>query len=304
MKKILLLLLFVLNIVVLNAQEFSDPSRTETKNDAGQSGTKSGFFQANNPVNFPQGAGGWWHLLDVRHSSSGNNYAMQFSGSFFDQELYFRKTSDKATQPWRKVMTTDVSGNLGIGVNNPVERLQVQGATRALKVNPDFMGRTYIFPTNETNHLSPLSLQASDMEFKIGDTYYLAMSITNDGRVGIGVAAPPTGYKLAVAGNIIAEQVRVQLQSSGWPDYVFKPQYQLMPLSQVENFIKEKGHLPEIPSAEAVAKEGVELGTNQALLLKKIEEMTLHLISINKRVESLEAENRLLKKQLEKPALK
>ena len=85
-------------------------SRTETKNDAGLFGTtiRSGFYEADAPApaaNWPTGAAGWWHLLDVRHSSSANNYAMQFAGSFNDQKLYFRKTNNSATTPWTKVMT-------------------------------------------------------------------------------------------------------------------------------------------------------------------------------------------------------
>jgi hypothetical protein len=130
------------------------------------------------------------------------------------------------------------------------------------------------------------------------------MRITEEGSVGIGIASFPLQYKLAVAGKMIADELKVKPHASGWPDYVFKPGYKLMPLKEIESFIGQKGHLPEVPSAEQVAKEGIELGANQALLLRKIEEMTLHLISINKRVEDLEAENKLLKKQLEKALVK
>ncbi|MGN7787301.1 hypothetical protein ACTJIJ_22395 [Niabella sp. 22666] len=123
----------------------------------------------------------------------------------------------------------------------------------------------------------------------------------SSGAVGIGpgIINPPEGYLLAVGGKAILEEVKVKLQSSGWPDYVFKPQYQLMPLSQVEDFIKKKGHLPEVPSAKEVAKEGVELGTNQALLLRKIEELTLHLIQMEKRNNEQDKEIQHLKNKLQ-----
>ncbi len=85
-------------------------SRSETRNDAGLSGAtaRSGFYEADAPspaANWPTGATGWWHLLDVHHSNSSNNYAMQLAGSFNDQKLYFRKTNNNAAQPWTKVMT-------------------------------------------------------------------------------------------------------------------------------------------------------------------------------------------------------
>lgn len=70
--------------------------RTETRNDAGISGAagaQSGFFETSAPTNFPTGASSWWHLIDVRHSNNANNYALQIAGSFFDQNLWFRKTN-------------------------------------------------------------------------------------------------------------------------------------------------------------------------------------------------------------------
>ncbi|MBO9620877.1 MAG: hypothetical protein J7539_17785 [Niabella sp.] len=104
------------------------------------------------------------------------------------------------------------------------------------------------------------------------------------GSLGIAVNPVPADYKLAVGGKVIAEEMKIKLQSSGWPDYVFKPSYQLTPLSQVESFIKQNGHLPEVPSAKEVGEKGVEMGASQAVLLKKIEELTLHLIAMEKKM--------------------
>lgn len=84
--------------------------RTETRDNAGlrgDAGAQSGFFETASPTNYPAGASSWWHLIDVRHSNTGNNYAMQLAGSFFDQKLYFRKTSDNAAQPWTEILTGD-----------------------------------------------------------------------------------------------------------------------------------------------------------------------------------------------------
>jgi trimeric autotransporter adhesin len=114
--------------------------------------------------------------------------------------------------------------------------------------------------------------------------------------VGIGTEVVPTGYKFAVAGNIICEKVKTRLQSSGWPDFVFKEDYKLLSLKEVELFIKENNHLPGVPSANEIEKNGLDLGDGQAVLLKKIEELTLYMIEINKQVERLKAENQQLKK--------
>jgi hypothetical protein len=96
--------------------------RTETRDNAGlqgNAGARSGFFETAAPSpsdNWPVGASSWWHLLDVRHSNNSNNYAMQFAGSFFDQDLYFRKTNGSANTPWSKVLTTGSSIGQGVTV--------------------------------------------------------------------------------------------------------------------------------------------------------------------------------------------
>ncbi|TKC05241.1 hypothetical protein [Pedobacter frigoris] len=107
-----------------------------------------------------------------------------------------------------------------------------------------------------------------------------SITIDNNGNAGIGTNYP-NGYKLAVAGNMIAESVKVKLQGA-WPDYVFAPSYKVPTLQETEKHIKEKGHLPGIPSASEVKANGVDLGDMNAKLLQKIEELTLHLIEMQK----------------------
>lgn len=106
-----------------------------------------------------------------------------------------------------------------------------------------------------------------------------------DGNVSIGTT-DPKGYKLAVAGNMIAESIKVKLQGA-WPDYVFHDQYMLPSLNQVENFIKLNKHLPEIPSEAEIQKNGQDLGEMNSKLLKKVEELTLYLINQQKEIEVL-----------------
>jgi Repeat of unknown function (DUF5907) len=124
------------------------------------------------------------------------------------------------------------------------------------------------------------------------------MIVGANGNVGIGTTAVPVDYKLAVAGNIIAEKIKVKLQSAGWPDYVFDKKYPLLPLPELEKFITKNKHLPQVPTAEDVKKNGIDLGDNQKILLQKVEELTLYMIELNKKVETLAKENEVLKQKI------
>lgn len=116
------------------------------------------------------------------------------------------------------------------------------------------------------------------------------------GNVGIGTT-DTKGYKLAIAGKVIAEEIKVKLQSA-WPDYVFSKKYELSPLADVEKYVKENNHLPEIPSAHEVQSEGVNLGEMNSKLLKKVEELTLYLIEQNKKIELQGEKIEVLEKEL------
>ncbi|MDO5981444.1 fibronectin type III domain-containing protein [Flavivirga spongiicola] len=107
------------------------------------------------------------------------------------------------------------------------------------------------------------------------DVYY------NTGNVGIGTTTPDE--KLAVNGNIHAKEIRVDLND--WPDYVFTKSYDLPTLKQVEEYIKRKGHLPNIPSAKEVEESGIQLGDMNAKLLEKIEELTLYILQQQRKID-------------------
>ncbi|MFN8299698.1 MAG: hypothetical protein U0T75_11370 [Chitinophagales bacterium] len=108
--------------------------RTESRDDAGlqgNAGARSGFYETSNPTpaaDWYPGANSWQHLLDIRHSNSANNYAMQFAGSFFDQKLYFRKTNSSPSTAWNRIVnSSDASATNGYlmfdmgGVNGAAE---------------------------------------------------------------------------------------------------------------------------------------------------------------------------------------
>lgn len=124
------------------------------------------------------------------------------------------------------------------------------------------------------------------------------MHINSKGNVGIGTKTTGT-HRLAVEGTIGAREIKVE--TTAWPDYVFEKEYTLPTLLQVETHIKEKGHLPNIPSAEEVAKDGgIELGKMNKKLLEKIEELTLYTIQQQKQLKKLSEEIDKLKKMAEK----
>ena len=117
--------------------------------------------------------------------------------------------------------------------------------------------------------------------------------ITKDGNVGIGTNNPGN-FRLAVEGTLGVRNLRIT-KVSPWPDYVFAPNYPLMPLHSLENHISQKGHLPGVPDAKEVESTGIDVGDMQAILLKKIEELTLYVIDQNKRLEAQQQEINQLK---------
>lgn len=109
-----------------------------------------------------------------------------------------------------------------------------------------------------------------------------------DTNLGIGTTSFVDGadvYRLAVKGAIRADRVKVY---TTWADFVFEDKYKLPTIQEVEKQIKSKGHLKDIPSAKEVEKSGIELGEMNKLLLQKIEEMTLYIIDLNKRLGIME----------------
>ena len=124
------------------------------------------------------------------------------------------------------------------------------------------------------------------------------MTIASNGNVGIGTGAV-TGARLAVAGQVLATQVKVQAQSN-WPDYVFEENYDLMSIDELGQYVKSQKHLPGLPSALELEKaEGVELGEMQRLTIEKVEELTLYILELKLRSDELSSENAALRSRIE-----
>lgn len=113
------------------------------------------------------------------------------------------------------------------------------------------------------------------------------MKVTSNGKIIMGGAtlscSDCNNYRLFVKDGIRTEKIKIDIASAnGWADYVFKKDYELKTLEEVEQFIKQNGHLPNIPSADEVVKNGLDLGEMNSKLLEKIEELTLYNIDLNK----------------------
>ncbi len=213
-------------------------------------------------------------------------------------------------------IVSDNNGNVGIGTSTPAVSLDVIGSaqfTNAITtkgVSGLFFGDsgTYnqysgIYPSNGANDINIKGYASSTIHFGFSNTTGAdistleAVTIKANGNVGIGTT-DPQGYKLAVNGSVIATSVKVKAYGS-WPDYVFKKDHDLMPLADLKAYVDKNQHLPEIPSAAEVEKNGQDLGEMNKILVKKVEELTLYLIEKDKQDKARQKEVDELKKQVE-----
>jgi hypothetical protein len=216
--------------------------------------------------------------------------------------------------------TLPMTGNVGVGTTTPGEKLEVYDGH--VKVSNNAAPATIILAgdranSGDTGQISNRLFFQTDNDpnegwgfdglnyvasGKMQFSYYHAGAFTSvmtlgdgttagQGFVGIGTTTPKE--KLSVNGNIRAQEIKVESQN--WPDYVFSTSYKPATLLEIEKFIQLNNHLPEIPSADDVQKKGIAVGEMHGKLLKKIEELTLHMIDMDKKITRLENENSELK---------
>lgn len=270
----------------------------------------TGVYDSEKPqVNYPYEISQWpWkYLFVMRHNDSNLNYQFQISTTFeHDDRVFFRKlahlkTDTQYNNNWQEFATRGVNTFNGVQTINGDQY-----------INGNIHVNKYIFlPVNKTLLFGDSS--NSDRCFKLsyvgdnnrGDSYidysenlYFRngsknsdipiIVFTQNGNVGIGTLAPQ--HKLDVNGTVRAKEVKIEIDAN-WPDFVFKKDYKLPTLEEVEAHINERGTLPGVPSEQEVRDSGMNVGEVNALLLQKIEELTLYVIKQQKEIDRLKQQN-------------
>jgi hypothetical protein len=189
-----------------------------------------------------------------------------------------------------KVIAFEVgsAGNVGIGTASTTNNSLTVGNSTLLNGPALLKGNTQL-----TRKLRINSGTLTTMDWTITNFPY-SFSVDNGnsrflGKVQIGSLKPTTtysNYALAVDGDIVCKKQVVQIND--WADYVFATDYKLMPLQELEAFVATNKHLPNIPAEEVIIKEGLDVGEMQKLQQAKIEELTLYIIQLQKRLDVLE----------------
>ena len=278
---------------------------------SGNFGNMNGFRIANNledrNTNFPSDATSTSYL-----AFSGLSFDGSLSPSRWTTKEFLRITNegtitvDGGSNNYYNAGDYLTMGNTSYG-NSPYIAFNANLSTSSSTINlftPGFCGSPYYIPGYKASGLiikgdaGQSGLHFLQYNYSNGtDSNYSPVNmnaftevftLTNAGKIGIGTTNPTE--MLAVNGNILTKKVRVT--QNGWPDYVFDSAYKLQPLENVANYIKNNKHLPDVPAAAEMSKEGgLDLGDNQAVLMRKIEELTLYMITQQKQIEELKIQN-------------
>ena len=224
-----------------------------------------------------------YDFASMKAVQSGPSYGYQSALTFFTRNTYEAGLLERMRinyNGWIGIGTVDPQALLHIKSPAPVLKLEGEGGSNAvgniafrLAEGYDFANIKAVQVGASYGYQSALTFSTKNLEINGVEE---RMRVNYDGNVGIGTAVP--SEKLSVNGNIRAKKIIVT--QAGWPDFVFHDSYRLTPLPELARFIKNNKHLPGIPSAKDVEENGVSLGENQALLLKKIEELTIYVIEL------------------------
>ena len=203
------------------------------------------------------------------------------------------------------------NGNVGIGTAEPKTKLHLEGGNNEIRFGSntglggfvgtyqDYIGISLnrsisVGDYNDTGkYHGEMGIVSTDkgsqIRFYTGITKNAYgkqnMTLTEDGNLGIGVSDP--SHKLTVNGTIQAKEIKVSLDGLPAPDYVFEKDYNLKSLGETQAYIQQNGHLPGVPSAETMETEGLDLKKMNMILLRKIEELTLHAIQQQQEIDQL-----------------
>jgi hypothetical protein len=173
---------------------------------------------------------------------------------------------------------------VGIGINNPTAQLSLADIYAAGGKNLQIGNDVYLSDIDNANTLGIYGIQDNTVgAVKLGSGGPKLYG--KNGNLGIGTIDPTEA--LSVNGNIICEQIEV-VENVPSSDFVFEEDYELMSIKDLESFVTTNHHLPEIPSAAEFKANGYNMNDMDDLLLRKVEQLTLYIITLEKKVEILE----------------
>jgi hypothetical protein len=237
-----------------------------------------------------------FHVGNWGHGSEFLDVDIREANSHFPSTAYFIAGWTDATvdnNSYNMILWLRGNTTYYLRSNFPVDPVVYDGssAQNPLSYKPSTTGAVYSVRAAVDPYVNTYGMSYSSTAYfnGIGVNYF-------GGSLGIGTRA--TGqYKLAVDGAIRAR--RVKLDQETWADFVFEPEYKLPSLQELETYIKENKHLPDVPSAREVTTGGLDLAEINKILLQKIEELTLHLIEQGKRNTELEKKVKVMTDRLE-----
>lgn len=255
-----------------------------------------------------------WNGSLISYGGFTNQYDCQISSEYYTgNHISFRtKNGDNNTwNPWHELATLEannfignqsISGNLLIG-NSTASNSKLEITGGGITTSLTNINTTLTQKINTANPAVSLGLGYLNSDTPFIQSYNSTSLTSNSlnlnpfgGNVGIGTTNPIN--KLDVNGTIHSKEVKVDM--IGWSDFVFKKEYHLPTLEEVEKHIKEKGYLENIPSEEDVLKNGINLGEMNSKLLQKIEEMTLYMIDFKKEMNELKIKNEIQEEEIKK----
>lgn len=200
--------------------------------------------------------------------------------------------------------TVDRLGKIGVGTLNPNSRLDLRMGNKEEVILQSTTANTYTgfsfrhsdgtenwkirsfsnYPGGYGNILGVIN-PGNDAEFWVA-----AKKMLVGNYFDFDSCTDCEDYMLFVRKGIRTERVKVDVAGGVWADYVFDENYKLKSLYEVESYINENHHLPGVPSAKKMETEGLDVAKTDALLLEKIEELTLYIIKLQKEVDALKVE--------------